>query len=332
MQDNLADAEEYIRFVLDAIGARDLFQYLQIAPKQYWEQLLWLGPDNWGGIRLVEEAAAAAPGDVMDLAGEGEEGGEEDDTAMATETAAAAEEEEAEWEDMGGTTALLPSRTPQKKGGKGRVTFASDVRSPGPRGGAKASATGGGSGKGGKGGKEVDEYAFLDNLLGGKGKGRKPRAQRGGDDDFDEDEEDDEEDDDEEEEDDGDAGGAAQGTAAEGEEGDPLLVAHWTLAEYLPPAAAEYFLFIVGEYLYCYRAQHQALKEAREALRQRAAAQGSGAEAEAAAAAVGDDEHVRTRFCVVIWKRLLSHLCPTPFFTYAPFRCTRRPRSTCASW
>ena len=23
--------------------------------KTYWEQVLWLGPDNWGAIQLVEE-------------------------------------------------------------------------------------------------------------------------------------------------------------------------------------------------------------------------------------------------------------------------------------
>ena len=47
--------------------------YLQIETKAYWEQILWLGPDNWGGILLVEEIEIE---DEEEEEGEGEGEGE----------------------------------------------------------------------------------------------------------------------------------------------------------------------------------------------------------------------------------------------------------------
>jgi hypothetical protein len=49
--------------------------YGQIETKSYWEQMLWLGPDNWGGILLVEEIEIED--DEEEGEGEGEEEGEE---------------------------------------------------------------------------------------------------------------------------------------------------------------------------------------------------------------------------------------------------------------
>jgi hypothetical protein len=48
-----ASAKEYVDFILRAIKAKDTFAYLTIDDKAYWEQLVWMGTENWGGIPLV---------------------------------------------------------------------------------------------------------------------------------------------------------------------------------------------------------------------------------------------------------------------------------------
>ena len=59
------------------------------------------------------------------------------------------------------------------------------------------------------------------------------------------------------------------GTDDNDEDGrDPLLHNHWTLAKYLPRAAAEYFYFFIGEFLYQYRHRKQALQRVRDTRRQ----------------------------------------------------------------
>jgi hypothetical protein len=47
-------AKEYIDFIISATISKDLFSYLQIRTKGFHEQLLWLDPDNWGGIVLID--------------------------------------------------------------------------------------------------------------------------------------------------------------------------------------------------------------------------------------------------------------------------------------
>ena len=49
-------AKEYIDFIISATISKELFSYLQIRTKEFHEQLLWLDPDNWGGIVLIDRA------------------------------------------------------------------------------------------------------------------------------------------------------------------------------------------------------------------------------------------------------------------------------------
>ena len=286
-KEDLPSAREYIDFVLGAVCSRELFGFLEISPKTYWEQVLWLGPDNWGAILLVD---APSPSDELD----GQEVDQDVDDAAAVDAEQNEDsgadgnhdidnnldDAEQEWdEDQGGTTQLpglaVTHNTPSKHktqtvGKKGSVTFAKDVLSPMGKktvggGSSDSNSNSNSSGKNKRHqDQSKDEYAFLDTLLSSK-KSTSKRSkgdrnnQRGVDDDaFDEDEDD--EDDEEQDDDDdvhdgrqggndnndsGDNDGGGQGGQEE-EPSDPLLQAHWTLAQYLPPAAAEYFYFIVG--------------------------------------------------------------------------------------
>lgn len=278
-KEDLPSAREYIDFVLGAVCSRELFGFLEISPKTYWEQVLWLGPDNWGAILLVD---APSPSDEMDV----QEDDDDQEVDVDGGDAAAAvgvdgnhgnnmeDDAEQEWdEDQGGTTHLpglavahnspMKHKNTDKNGKKGSVTFAKDVFSPMKKkalGGSSndSSSSNNNSNSSGKNkhrqDQSKDEYAFLDTLLSKKSTSKRSNKPRDVNDDdaFDEDEEDEE--DDEEEQDDvddvhdgrnvgndnNDSGGQEEDPT------DPLLQAHWTLAQYLPPAAAEYFYFIVG--------------------------------------------------------------------------------------
>ena len=61
---DLAAAREYARYVIDTLLTKDLYQYLDghIVEKNYWQQLLWTGPDNWAGIAAE---APQAPADAF---------------------------------------------------------------------------------------------------------------------------------------------------------------------------------------------------------------------------------------------------------------------------
>lgn len=66
-------------FILAALGNKPTFSYLQVSVKTYWEQMAWLGPENWGAIPLRVPVPPPAPGadeeGAVDLT-EGEEEGE----------------------------------------------------------------------------------------------------------------------------------------------------------------------------------------------------------------------------------------------------------------
>lgn len=68
-----ASAKEYIDFILDALSSKELFRYLQIQTKQFYEQLVWLDPDNWSGLILpdLEGIAAADQEGYEEMAEEG---------------------------------------------------------------------------------------------------------------------------------------------------------------------------------------------------------------------------------------------------------------------
>ena len=146
-KEDLPSAREYIDFVLGAVCSRELFGFLEISPKTYWEQVLWLGPDNWGAILLVDDPSPPEVHDVDDC-------DDVDDVAPIEDNAGDGnnmDDAEEEWdEDHGGTTQLpglaaTHHNTPSKHknmtadkhpagglglGKKGSVTFAKDVLSP----------------------------------------------------------------------------------------------------------------------------------------------------------------------------------------------------------
>jgi hypothetical protein len=55
---DIAGAVEYIEFIIGTITSKELFSLMEISPKAYWEQLLWLGPENWGGLVVPENEEA----------------------------------------------------------------------------------------------------------------------------------------------------------------------------------------------------------------------------------------------------------------------------------
>jgi hypothetical protein len=61
---DLASAKEYVDFILAALGNKPTFAYLQVSVKRYWEQMAWLGPENWGAIPL---RVPAPPEEALDL-------------------------------------------------------------------------------------------------------------------------------------------------------------------------------------------------------------------------------------------------------------------------
>jgi hypothetical protein len=53
-----------VDFILAALGNKPTFAYLQVSVKRYWEQMAWLGPENWGAIPL---RVPAPPEEALDL-------------------------------------------------------------------------------------------------------------------------------------------------------------------------------------------------------------------------------------------------------------------------
>ena len=233
-KEDLPSAREYIDFVLGAVCSRELFGFLEISPKTYWEQVLWLGPDNWGAILLVDTPTSPEElddteddQDVEDAAAADAERNEDDGSGADGHHDNNADDAEQEWdEDQGGTTQLpglaVAHNTPSKHknlsakqhpgglgpGKKGSVTFAKDVLSPV----GKKTVDGGSSGKNKRNQNDQsnDEYAFLDTLLSKKSTTKRSKGDRNkqrdvdDDDAFDEDEDDEDDDDEEEEEQDDD--------------------------------------------------------------------------------------------------------------------------------
>ncbi|CAN0487632.1 unnamed protein product, partial [Ectocarpus sp. 12 AP-2014] len=86
-------ARDYAKFVVSTVTSRDLFNTLQLEPKMFWEQLLFLDDQDYGGIQVqggfeeeewrkqddVDDEAASA--NRKDAGGdeEGSEEGSEDD-------------------------------------------------------------------------------------------------------------------------------------------------------------------------------------------------------------------------------------------------------------
>jgi len=73
-------AKEYTEFILSALSTKELFRCLQMNMKGFHEQLIWLDPDNWGGI-LMRDPAIIEIHDVAQQSNKANDGfvAEEDD-------------------------------------------------------------------------------------------------------------------------------------------------------------------------------------------------------------------------------------------------------------
>lgn len=49
------DAEIYVDYILKNIQKKKLFTFLKLIPKRYWDQLLWMDPANFGGLKSKEK-------------------------------------------------------------------------------------------------------------------------------------------------------------------------------------------------------------------------------------------------------------------------------------
>jgi hypothetical protein len=193
----------------------------QINTKSIWEQLLWLGPDNWGGIRYVDEQLHSPSNEIAAV-----EDGDEDvsdeilrEQSMVEELAAAsaidsvgggADDCDEEFADD-----FAPKAASKSKKG------AAPVRDAVP----------------------ADEYDWLDDLEPSTSRKRSTGDHNDGN-------ADDDDDDDDGDVSDSDAN--APGDAYYDEtlaEAEPisLVQSHWNMATHLPDGAAERFKIIIGE-------------------------------------------------------------------------------------
>ena len=256
---DLRSAQEYVRFVVDTLLAMPVFAVLQLTPSTYWEQLLFMDSENYGGIEAPleedpedaddldelppDDAADATPprpptDDAMGVEGQDGAGGDfdagadddddEDAEVVASArpralAAAAADDEEGDENVRSGPTA----------GGLEDIVDSDEEEGSSmrrlKRRGASRDAAG-----------ALAEEGLVDDLDSDDGAGYYGED-AGGDglDDFIED----------------DIGDGAVEVELAEEQGEDVprngdrIVSHWNLAEYLPPAVRVFFLVVVGEFL-----------------------------------------------------------------------------------
>ena len=52
---NLADASTYVNYLVDTLQKNELFKWIDLTPRQYWGQLLFMDGENFGGVLLDAE-------------------------------------------------------------------------------------------------------------------------------------------------------------------------------------------------------------------------------------------------------------------------------------
>jgi DNA polymerase epsilon subunit 1 len=224
---DLASAREYVDFIVAAFGSREMFANLSVTSKTFWEQLVWLGPDNWSGILLKEDAEVDTMHNLdedLEGAGEGEENNEEANDGVRDN-----DEPENDDGDDG-----------KNVGKSSRYDFLDHLLD----GDKKKGRAGVNPGR-----DPADEYE--DEYVDDEGEHLdygETNYESGYYD--------------EEEEEEGEVD-AQKASATGGAVADPLLQSHWTISRYLPAAATEYFNFIVGEYMYLHRNRRRALEDSR---------------------------------------------------------------------
>ena len=217
---DLRSATEYVNYLVSAIGLKDTFSYVDLTVNEYYEQLLWLGPENFGAVSLTEESEQekwkmfAGTGD--ETAELGSDSGDEQRGADA---------EEGEGEGLAEMKNGLQDSPVDKK----TIRFSEEVEySDAP--------------KLDKYGYEIDEDEAEEEhkSRGGAGQGGEDQfwADLNGTDDQEQDKDD----------------HAEEAHVAEDEiEEEEGMKASWNLASYLPHAAGVYFHHVISEYLRQYQ-------------------------------------------------------------------------------
>jgi len=219
----------------------------QITHKCSWEQLLWLGPENCGGIKLTPESeeeqrrlalvgASGAEGE-----GNGEEEGEEGEEEEEGMDQAGAEPDE------GGALSARRHKKIEDKG-EGEGDSGDDYNEYSGDDGDDEDY-------------DDEDRSSKGRSKGGKGKGNRDMRFTPGhelDGLFSDDEDD-------AAADEATAAADAAAAASLDADEDPMLQANWNLASYLTPTAAIYFQQIVSSYLYQHRAIRQGLARRRDA-------------------------------------------------------------------
>lgn len=57
-KNDLKSATEYVTYLVNAIRSKDTFFYINLTPSKFYEQMIWMGPENFGAILLNEETEA----------------------------------------------------------------------------------------------------------------------------------------------------------------------------------------------------------------------------------------------------------------------------------
>ncbi|CAM9095659.1 unnamed protein product, partial [Laminaria digitata] len=233
-------AREYAKFVVSTVTSRDLFNTLQLEPKMFWEQLLFLDDQNYGGIQVQgslfeEEGVGGGGGDAT---------GEEDDDAKKSGAGSRdedegsdsdGEEEEGAALDEGDSEGLQDSEEEEEE------------------------EEGGGEEGGGEGGRRERRLRRLKGIKAAGKKKASPEANG----DIDLAEGDDEADDVaviEPANDRATGGGTLAGRKI------PPIVSHWNLAEYLPASVRQVFLILVSTFLLKPHEKARQLREQHEKM------------------------------------------------------------------
>ena len=292
--------QTYVDYVCTTLACQPLFQYISLSPRQYWEQLLYLDPSNYGGVLFQSSVPTEAPVDEPAPAAEDEYGGTDDDN----------DDDNDDSDDDGGRgkgkgrvaksiqrmkaqkAQLQKKKKQQQRAARRHSDDDGDDDDSDGDGGSAADnkhddddndaamdlsdldasedERSGGKAKRSKAGRRVVD-ATLPSDDDGDGSGGS-----GGDDDDDQAEE-------------AEKKRAAAAVALANQP--PQVVSHWNLAEYLPERAEECFLVVIGQFVL------KPLLESRQ-RRKREVEKGDGAPATAAAAATaaeGDDSDDEVR-------------------------------------
>lgn len=158
---DLASAQEYVDFILAALGNKSTFAYLQVSVKAYWEQMCWLGPENYGALPLN---VPAPPVPAVDLTDATQDEAAEDTHATPAATEDVPEEDteddEAGWDEdpvdiQAGRRGAQAPKSPSKSKNSASPSK-SPARSPAK---SKDNSPAAKSGK-----KSDDEFDFLDEI------------------------------------------------------------------------------------------------------------------------------------------------------------------------